>query len=262
MGPLVAILVIYATLALMAYFLADRAIFQPPASSYSDRDLKVQRVATEDGASIAVLHIVNPSAPLTILYSHGNAEDLGHLAPFLAEMARRGFSVLAYDYRGYGLSDKRFPSASAAFRDIEAVYRHAIDSLHIPPNRLVVYGRSVGSGPSTHLAATTPVGGLILEGGFTSAFRVVTRVPLFPFDRFPNLANLERIHVPMLVIHAMRDEVIPFAHGEQLYAAAREPKQRLWVEGAHHNDLSDVAGESYWAALRAFGKIVESRPLP
>jgi abhydrolase domain-containing protein 17 len=244
----------YLAIAAVVYLVADRLIFLPPASSYAEGELPIVRVSTEDGVAVATLHLAGPEDALTILFSHGNAEDLGHLVPFLERLRETGFSVLAYDYRGYGLSGGGPPTAAGASRDLRAVYRYATEELGIPASRLILHGRSVGTGPATELAAREPVGGLVIESGFVSAFRVVTRAPLLPFDRFPNLHWVRRLRAPLLVIHGSDDEVIPVSHGRRLHDAAPEPKQALWVAGAGHNDLLLVAGDRYWAALRDFGE--------
>ena len=254
---LLILLVAYVGLAGVAYFLSDRMIFLPPTSSYSARQLSVSLVPTTDGVRIATLYLPNPDATFTILYSHGNAEDLGHLVDLLEQYRDAGFSVLAYDYRGYGLSTGAPPSAEGAHRDLEAVYRHATEALRIPASRVILLGRSVGSGPATELAAREPVAGLIVESGFVSAFRVVTRVPLLPFDRFANLRHIRDVNCPVLIVHGTEDEVIPVSHGRRLLEAAPEPKQHLWVEGAGHNDLMVVAGHDYWTALRRFAERVQ-----
>jgi abhydrolase domain-containing protein 17 len=253
---------LYLGFAAFAYVLADRLIFLPPRSSYSAADLPLVYVAADGGARIATLHLPNPAAPLTLLYSHGNAEDLGHLVPYLEAYRRGGFAVLAYDYRGYGLSTGGPPSAARAYRDLRGVYRYAVEEMRIPPSRLILLGRSVGSGPATELAAREPVGGLVVESGFVSAFRVVTRAQLLPFDRFPNLRHIRRVRAPVLVIHGTEDEVIPLSHGRRLFREAPEPKRSLWVEGAGHNDLMEVAGASYWEALRSFAQLVRDQPSP
>lgn len=254
---LVLVLALYLACAVAVYFVADRMIFLPPASSYAEGQLPVVVVPAGDGVEIATLHLRNPGAAFTILYSHGNAEDLGHLEPLLRQLQRSGFSVLAYDYRGYGLSTGGPPTARGAYRDLHVVYRHAVEELGIDPDRLLLLGRSVGSGPATELAAREPVGGLILESGFVSAFRVVTSIPILPFDRFPNLRHLREVNCPVLVIHGAEDDVIPPSHGRRLFDAAREPKQLLWVDGAGHNDLVIVAGARYWQALQSFASLVQ-----
>ncbi len=251
-----AAIIVYAAFAAFAWFLGDGMMFQPPAPSYREGRMPIVHVRTVDGASIAMMHLPNPNASLTLLYSHGNAEDIGQLAPVLAELRDAGYAVLAYDYRGYGLSTGGPPSTRGAVRDAEAVYRHAIDSLKIPSNRLVLYGRSVGSGPATDVAARFPVGGLVIESGFVSAFRVLTRATLLPFDRFPNERSIARVRAPVLVMHGTDDEVIGFWHGPRLFAAARGPRLALWVEGAHHNDVGETAGDKYFAALKAFSELV------
>jgi fermentation-respiration switch protein FrsA (DUF1100 family) len=256
---LLVLLLSYIAVAALAFLFADRLLFLPPASSYLPNRLPVVQVSTDDGARIAVLHLPNPSASLTLLYSHGNAEDLGHLVDLLEAIRdSAGVSVLAYDYRGYGLSTGGAPTAAATKRDIDAVFRHATREIGVPSTRLILHGRSVGTGPTLELAVRERVAGVIVESGFVSAFRVMTHVPLLPFDRFPNLRHMHDVRVPVLVIHGTADEVIPFSHGQRLFRAAPGPKWRLWVEGAGHNDLVDEAGSDYWRALRDFVRAVET----
>ena len=256
---LITAVIAYLCFAAFAWFVSDRMIFLPPSPSYRAGQLPIVMVAAE-GGSIATLHLPNPGAAVTVLYAHGNAEDLGQLAPWLEEMRRAGFAVVGFDYRGYGMSTGAPPSAVGAVHDMEAVYRWMVDTLRVPPSRIVLYGRSVGSGPATDLAARVPVGGLVLESAFVSAFRVMTRVALLPFDRFPNLRHIRRVRAPVLVIHGTDDEVIPVSHGRRLYEAVAAPKQALWVEGAHHDDVPFVGGARYWTALAAFGRQVATAP--
>jgi fermentation-respiration switch protein FrsA (DUF1100 family) len=259
---LVTALLLYAAFAAFAWLVSDRMMFLPPAPSYARGRLPLMMIPAEHGDSIAALYLPNPHAALTLLYSHGNAEDLGSLAPELEQYRQDGFSVLAFDYRGYGASTGGPPSAAGATRDLETVYRHAVGSLGIRAESIVLLGRSVGSGPATDLAARLPVGGLVIESGFVSAFRVLTRVALLPFDRFENLRLIRRVRCPVLVIHGTEDEVIPISHGRRLYEAANQPRQALWVEGAGHNDVVPVGGGRYWAALRQFARLVAARERP
>ena len=108
----------------------------------------------------------------------------------------------------------------------------------------------MGSGPAADLASRRPVAGLILESAFTSAFRVMTRVSVLPFDRFDNLQKIKKVHCPVLVIHGTQDSVINVVHGRELFAAANEPKQALWVDGANHNDVAVVGGALLSKATR------------
>jgi len=246
----------YAVFALFVYFRADSMIFLPRPASYQNTE-DILRINVTDTEQISALHLPNPEATYTLLYSHGNAEDLGDIRPTLDRLHDWGFSVFAYDYRGYGTSDGR-PSEANSYEDIKAAYRYLIQQLDTPAEQIIPYGRSIGSGPSTHLAARQPVAGLILESAFTSAFRVVFPLPLLPFDKFPNLENLQMVQVPVLVMHGKADRVIPFRHGQALYAAAPDPKLYLWVEAAGHNDFGWVAGDRHRQALEDFQTLVDT----
>jgi pimeloyl-ACP methyl ester carboxylesterase len=96
----------------------------------------------------------------------------------------------------------------------------------VPPERIILYGYSVGTGPSVYLAARRPVAGLILESPFVSTFRVMTKIPLFPVDKLRNLHEIKRVHCPVLVLHGTRDTIIPFWHGQQVFAASQQSEQR------------------------------------
>jgi abhydrolase domain-containing protein 17 len=262
MTRLLAYLVIgYVAITLLALLLAERVLFQPPPPSYTAAELPVVLVPVGDADSVAVLHLPNERARFTLLHSHGNAEDLGHVSGLLHELHGAGFAVLAYDYRGYGRSSRVRPTARRAAEDAAAVYDYAVHTLGIPAAQIIVHGRSVGSGPALELAARRDVAGVVLESAFTSAYRVMTRVALLPFDRFPNVARLRTLRRPVLVIHGTRDEVIPAAHGRQLYAAAPEPKLAVWLDGAGHNDVLFVARERYLQAFVEFSRLLErTRP--
>ncbi len=96
----------------------------------------------------------------------------------------------------------------------------------------------------------------MVESGFVSVYRVVTRVPLLSFDKFPNLRSIRKVQAPVLVIHGTHDRVIPVSHGRRLFAAAPAPKRALWVE-AGHNDVAWRAGDAYLRVLRDFARLLE-----
>jgi fermentation-respiration switch protein FrsA (DUF1100 family) len=100
--------------------------------------------------------------------------------------------------------------------------------------------------------------GLILESSFVTAFRVVTRIPLVPFDKFRNIYKIKQVQCPVLVIHGRDDKTIPFWHGEKLFEAANEPKLNFWVDGAGHNDLFWVAGNRYWDMIKEFTGVIRT----
>ncbi len=248
--------VLYGALCLLAYLISDRMIFLPPPATYRD-DREVIKLRAADGVTISALHLVNPSAAQTLLYSHGNAEDLGDVRPLLARLREAGFSVFAYDYRGYGTSGGR-PSEPGVYADIDAAYTYLTVTRHIRPERIIAYGRSIGTGPAVDLAARRPVGGLVVESGMTTAFRVLTRIPLLPFDKFRTIDKIGRVRCPVLVMHGRADDVVPLSHGQALWEAAAEPKRFLWADGAGHNDFWLVAAPQATRALAEFAALLST----
>ena len=235
---------------MIAWLFPNKVLFRPQASSYKD-DASIVKLRTSDGATISAKFYENNDAVFTILFSHGNAEDLGNIEPFILTLRDSGFAVLAYDYHGYGTSDGS-PSESNTYKDIDAAYEYLVETKKIPTGRIILHGRSVGGGPAVDLASREPVGGLILESTFTSASRVLTNVRIFPFDKFENLNKIAAIKCPLLIIHGKRDWTISFHHGEELFAAAKEPKTSLWIDNAGHNNLFNVASEPYLKSIRDF----------
>lgn len=209
------------------------------------------RLPWRSGGPGTVVHwLPHPRARYTLLYSHGNAEDLGQLLPLLQELRGLGLSILVHDYPGYGQSDgqpNRWNASASAGRAY-ALLR----AWGVPPERLVLFGRSVGGGPTVELAQAWPARALILESTFMSVQRVRFPWRIYPFDAFDSVAGVAKLRWPTLVIHGTQDELIPFSHGQGLYAAAAGPKRHLWVEGAGHDDLALVAGPRWAMAIARF----------
>jgi fermentation-respiration switch protein FrsA (DUF1100 family) len=257
---LVVVVGLYIALIVLA-LVSDQLIFQPQPSSYTDEGLSqtLKRLPEpgrfmhiiSGGERISAFYLPNSRAMYTLLFSHGNAEDIGQDLDFLRMYHEAGFAVFTYDYRGYGTSTGR-PSERGVYEDVNAAYDFLTKRLGVPPGQIISIGRSVGCAPAIHLAATRPVKGLIAEAPFLTAFRVLTRIPLLPWDKFNNLRDIRRVHVPVLIIHGRNDEVVPFWHGERLFQNANGPKQFLPVEGAGHNDVLFVAGEKYFQAIQGF----------
>jgi len=243
---------IYVSVLLYGVFWGDRAIFLPQPSSYQDSP-EIMKLNSGVKHKISAIYLPNNKAYYTILFSHGNAEDLGDIRPVLKELHQGGFSVFAYDYQGYGTSQGT-PSEQNTYQDIDAAYDYLTTQLKIPRDRVLAYGRSVGGGPTVDLVSRKPVAGLILESTFISAFRVITKIPLFPLDKFTNLDKIKTIHVPVLIMHGTNDDVIPFWHGETLFAIAHPPKRFFPVKGAGHNNVMEVAGTRYFQTLSEFIK--------
>jgi abhydrolase domain-containing protein 17 len=244
------VILVYLLLLVFAMLLSERLIFLPPASSYRDRP-DTLKLTNSQGAVLSAVYLPQPKPSLTLLFSHGNAEDLGYVRPDLDRFHALGFAVFAYDYQGYGTSQGS-PSEKGAYADIDAAYFYLTNTLGIPPERVVAYGRSLGGGPSVDLAARRPLRALVLESTFVTTFRVLTRFPLFPFDRFRNIDKIKRVQCPVLVMHGTADSVVAYWHGPALFEAAPEPRKFWRAEGRGHLDLMDAPG--YDETLLSFVK--------
>ena len=244
----------YGAVALYLFFAADSMIFLPQAASYAHEpkiDPTALTLHSRDGNAIAARYLNSANSRYTILFSHGNASDIGIVMPILEPLHESGLSVLAYDYPGYGHSTGK-PSEKGAYHAIEAAYAYLTKELSIAPQSIIVFGQSIGGGPSTYLAAKQPVGGLILEKTFSSILDVVSPYRVLPFDKFPNLQRIAHIDCPLLLIHGTSDNTIPLSHSETLLAAAKEPKQLVTIPGADHNDILMVNAKAYFAAIAQF----------
>lgn len=247
---------IYLLLVVLAIF-SDRLIFQPHPAGYDLETLARSAPGVQtflipcESGSLAAAYLPNPEARYTLLYSHGNGEDMGDDLPILEEYRRAGFAVFAYDYNGYGASGGR-PSEAAVYRDVEAAFDFLTGTLQVPPQRVIAFGHSLGAAASIHLASSRRVAGLIAQAPFLSAFRVLTRIRIVPWDKFNNARTIGRVHCPVLIAQGRNDEVIPFWHGERIYALANPPKEHVWLDGAGHNDVMLVAGRPFLAAIQNF----------
>ena len=248
----------YVFVLFVAVFLSDRIIFPVPPASYGKGADGVEFVVSPSGGKVAVMEFRVEHPRFHILYNHGNAEDLGGIALWLQTISKAlHCSVVGYDYPGYGISSGK-PSERSVLESADTVFDWMIGR-GISESDIVVWGRSIGSGPATYLAANRHVGALILESAYKSTFTVVTKVPIVPFDKFDNISLIDKVKCPVLVMHGKRDGVIPFSHGEALFEKANPPKDHLWLENAGHNDLSAVGGEVFWKTVRGFLGDVSSR---
>ena len=250
------LILLYILLLIVTMGCSNRIIF-PGRNTYQDGP-GIFKINTDDGLKLSAARLVNPKAEYTILFIHGNAEDIGDLSEFLELFCRHGFSVMSYDYRGYGTSQGK-PSEKNSYRDAEAVYDYLVDDLQTPPDRIIVLGRSIGGAMAVHLACHKPMAGVILESTLLSAYRTIMPIPLLPFDKFKNIDKIKNIHCPILIVHGTSDRIIPFSHGKKLFGLANQPKQHLWVSGAGHNDLLWVAKDQYWDAIENFLKILPKK---
>jgi len=215
------------------------------------------RLTTEDGVRLHGWYLPVPQPRWVVLVSHGNAGNISHrLDRAMLIQARLRASVLLYDYRGYGSSEGS-PDETGTYRDARAAYRYLTEEKEVPPKQLVLFGESLGSAVCLELALARPAAALVLEAPFTSVAdlaRTTIFAPLVPLvrTRYDNLAKVQRLRMPLLVLQGDRDEVVPFAQGRRVFDAAPEPKRFFAIPGAGHNDTFLVGGEVYWREVADF----------
>lgn len=240
----------YLLLAVAAHFLSLYLIFPRPPVTYALSADYIE-LTTPDGVRVVARHWPNPTAKYTALYLHGNYEDLGTIAEYLPGFIAEGHAVFAVDYRRYGCSEGT-PTPANACADVQLAYDYLRTTLGVPADRILIFGYSLGSGPAVELALHRPAAGLVLQGAFVSAYRVRTIIPLFPGDKFANLAKVPQLKLPVLVIHGKADATVPFWHGEKVYAAITARKSHLWVEAGPHTGLAEFTGPRYWEVMKQF----------
>nr|TKS01291.1 hypothetical protein D5086_0000177740 [Populus alba] len=210
-----------------------------PLPLADDSSLDILLIDTKRGNKIVAFYLKNPYARLTVLYSHGNAADLGQLYDLFVQLkVNLRVNIMGYDYSGYGASSGK-PSESNTYADIEAVYEFLQTQYGVSQEDLILYGQSVGSGPTLHLAAKLPrLRGVVLHSSILSGLRVLCHVKFtFCFDIYKNVNKIRKVKSPVLVIHGTEDDVVNWLHGDGLWKMAKEPYEPLWIEGGGHCNL-------------------------
>ena len=244
-------LAVYLGAVVIAAFAINRIMFHPPKDGYNASWPGYVDLGS-NGWTIAAMVLGPQHGKKAVLYCHGNAEDLTTSYDYLKMIADDGITAAVVDYEGYGLSSGK-PTEAGCYRNVHRLYDWLMTERGFAPTNIVVLGFSIGTGPAVELAATRPVGGLILEEPYLSAPRIRTRVRLLPQDPFPNIARIGCVTAPKMIIHGTADTIVPFWQGQALFAAAPEPKKFVPVPGAGHLDFIDHLGiENYHALIRTF----------
>ena len=270
MNTLVSIILIflglYGALVLLAFTFQERLLYFPLrgiSATPSDIGLTYQsvRLTTDDGVNLSGWFIPAEPERAVVLFFHGNAGNISHRLDSIATFHRLGLSTLIIDYRGYGQSEGR-PTEPGTYRDAEAAWHYLVQECQVPPNKLIIFGRSLGGGVASWLARQHPPAALILESTFTAATDVAAQVyPFLPVRQlsrihYDTLSRLPEIHCPILIVHSPDDRVIPYSHGQRLFAAANEPKKFLEIRG-DHNEGFIISARVYETSLNAFvGKYI------
>lgn len=234
---------------------------------WSDRDwrsasgLPLEDVwfSSSDGTKLFGWYVEAPADRPVILWCHGNAGNIINRLDNLRHLYGQGLSVFLFDYRGYGRSLGR-PSEDGLYRDAIGAYDYLTRVRMIRPERIVIFGRSLGAAVAGELAAQKPAAGLILESCFPS----IEAVAKFHYGGLPIhwllgadfrlIDRLPHLSLPKLFIHGDKDDIIPIELGRQVFEAAKPPKSFLAVPGADHNNTYQTGGASYFGRFAEFSR--------
>ncbi|GLT65430.1 hypothetical protein SLA2020_378650 [Shorea laevis] len=218
-------------------------------------DVDVLKLRTRRGNDIVSVHVKHPKAAATLLYSHGNAADLGQMFELFVELSKRlRINLMGYDYSGYGQSTGK-PTECNTYADIDAAYKCLKEQYGVKDEQLILYGQSVGSGPTLDLASRLPnLRGVVLHSPILSGMRVLYPVKrTYWFDIYKNIDKIGLVNCLVLVIHGTADEVVDCSHGKQLWELCKHKYEPLWVSGGGHCNL-----ELYPEFIRHLKKFVQS----
>jgi fermentation-respiration switch protein FrsA (DUF1100 family) len=271
-STLLGLVLAYGAIVGLAFAFQDQLLFQPSSRLLATpedagMDYETVHLNTDDGETLHgwwipaadVSRETGPgenAATRTLLFFHGNAGNISGRLESVQQFHRLGLNVLIVDYRGYGQSTGS-PSEAGLYKDAATCWAHLTDERGIAPQKIVVFGRSMGGGPATWLAARHTAGAVILESVFTNVPDVGAHhysflpVRALATNQFDNESRVPEIEAPTLHIHSRGDRVVPFELGRRVYEAAAAPKQFLAIEGGH-NDGFLVSSESYLRRIDRF----------
>lgn len=254
---------VYGGLCLSLFTWQSRLIFFPSAAlqaTPADRGLAYQEVWIAVGND--VLHgwwIPAAIDAPAVLYLHGNSSNIGDVVAHADRFHRLGLAVLLIDYRGYGRSQAAFPTETSVYEDAAAAWHYLTQVQQLAPERIFLYGHSLGGAIAIELATHQPqAAGVIVESSFTSLAAMVesTSPSLLPkgllTQRFDSLTKVRSLHPPLLLIHGTADRTIPVAMSQALFAATTAPKQLLLVPGAGHTDTAEIGDKGYTETMEGF----------
>ncbi|WP_353570632.1 alpha/beta hydrolase [Candidatus Albibeggiatoa sp. nov. BB20] len=213
-------------------------------------------------------HIILPEEPAnilkqpkTILYFTGAGYNKGSYLNRMKGFRQLGFSIFTCDYRGYGKSKGRYPKEQQFYDDAKLAWNYLTKTKGIDPKDIIIYGESLGGAVSIHLATQEPeVGGVIIQSSFTSMADTIRQigwmnyvpVNLMLTEKFNSLKKVKHIQAPILFLHGTADELVPHYMSEQLYKAAKQPKQLFFIPEGGHARLYSPGRNSYLKAIQRF----------
>jgi uncharacterized protein len=221
-------------------------VYYPDAAGLDYEDVYLQ---TGDGERLHGWYVPHENRRGTLLFFHGNAGNISGRIESIRQFNQLGLDVFIIDYRGYGKSSGR-PNEKGLYTDALTAYDYLTQERGIPPDSLIIFGRSLGGSVAAYLASEKPAAALALESAFTSVPDVARGYyPVFPVGlltryKLPTIEYLRKFEGPVLIAHSPDDELISYRFGRELYDAVIGPRQFLEMRGGH-NDGFFVTGRAY-----------------
>jgi fermentation-respiration switch protein FrsA (DUF1100 family) len=195
----------------------------------------------------------------TVVYFHGKSGNISGSGWLGERLAEYGFDVLLFDYRGYGKSEGEIRDERDMYADADAAYEYLINERGVTPERLILYGHSLGTTAAVDLASRRKCSAIILESGLSSASDMASvMLPWAPRwllalgkNRFESASKLAKVYCPVLITHGEPDGIVPTEQGRMLFSAARDPKKLIVIPGAEHN-VSGYGGDEYFSKIANF----------
>jgi fermentation-respiration switch protein FrsA (DUF1100 family) len=253
----------YGILVAVVYFMQNRMLYLPDVAGRTltitpidvGMDFQNVYIDTTDGVTLHGWFIMGQSSKV-LLFFHGNAGNISHRLDSIRQFHKLGLSVLIIDYRGYGQSGGK-TTETGIYRDSDAAWRYLTEDRGISDSDIVIFGRSLGASAASWLAAQHQPMALIVESSFTSVPDIAQELyPWLPARWLSRFSHATRDYVrdvrcPVLVTHSRDDEIIPFHHGEAIFASANEPRSLLVLHGGH-NDAFLRDERAYIEGMRTF----------
>lgn len=241
------------------FFPAKTVEYTPAAIHLQFEDVYL---TAEDGVKLHGWFIPHESAAHTLLFFHGNAGNIGHRLDKISMLHNIGINIFIFDYRGYGKSQGR-PSEKGVYFDAYAAYKYLVNTRHVYPEQIILYGESLGTAVAIHLAKDVRVGALILEGAFSSGKDlggvIYPFIPkIFLPDKFDSVTKIKEISAPKLFLHSTDDEIVPIALAKKLFMCAPENKYLIELSGGHNSAFID-SQDRYISGIAAFIGILKTR---
>jgi pimeloyl-ACP methyl ester carboxylesterase len=266
------LLVLLAAAMLLLWVFQRRLIYLPSSDPVPSADSSIEgardvKLLTGDGLELGAWFVPpqDPDREIAVLVANGNAGDRSSRAPLAQGLSDEGFSVLLFDYRGYG-GNPGTPSEEGLALDVRAAHEFLTEDEGIPTDRLVYFGESLGAAVVTELAKEFPPGGLVLRSPFTDLASVgQVHYPFIPVrallkDRYPVQDHIRDLDVPTTVVYGSNDTVVPPEQSRAVADAASGPTSVVEISGAGHNDIALVASPRLIAAVVELSNQIETSP--